>query len=140
MPKLVIKEDSAFSVGSPEISDAEIPGLHIMGDFYECRCGAEFLWQIKPVKKKCLSFIQEVGLTAVGEKFHKFKGGGITGVIVLAESHMSVHTWPERGYVSVDVYVCSYTEDNRPHARKLYDRLTKLFLPSTVKFKEVERL
>ena len=58
--------------------------------------------------------MKNVGLTEVGKFFHQFDGeGGVTGMIVLAESHMSLHTWPEKKYVTLDVYVCSFTQDNR---------------------------
>jgi hypothetical protein len=53
------------------------------------------------------------GLTPVGELFHRFEpGGGVTGVVLLAESHLAVHTWPELGAVTMDVYVCNFSGDN----------------------------
>lgn len=49
----------------------------------------------------------EAGATVLHSHFHKFgEDGGITGVVVLAESHASVHTWPEYGYAAVDVFMC----------------------------------
>ncbi len=140
MSNFDVKENSSIVQGNTMANAAKIPGLHMMGDFYGCRCAPELLWQIKPVKRNCLRFVEKVGLNAVGHKFHKFEGGGVTGMVVLAESHMSVHTWPEHGHVTVDVYVCSYTEDNRPNARKLYRLLTDLFLPAKENSREVERL
>ena len=67
-------------------------------------------------------------------------GGGVTGMVVLAESQMSVHTWPEKRYVTVDVYVCSYTQDNRPRARELYQALLDSFQPASENSHSVERL
>ena len=61
-------------------------------------------------------------------------------MIVLAESHMSIHTWPEKRYVTVDVYVCSYTQDNRPKARKLYESLLNTFKPAHENVHSVERV
>ena len=66
--------------------------------------------------------------------------GGVTGMVVLAESHMSIHTWPEKRYVTVDVYVCSYTQDNRPRARQLYQSLLDAFKPERENSHSVERL
>ena len=61
-------------------------------------------------------------------------------MIVLAESHMSLHTWPEKKYVTLDVYVCSYTQDNREKAKNLYKALEDLFQPSNKNYKEIDRL
>jgi S-adenosylmethionine decarboxylase len=47
-----------------------------------------------------------IGATVVGDTFHKFAPQGVSGSVVIAESHLSVHTWPETGYVSVDIYTC----------------------------------
>jgi S-adenosylmethionine decarboxylase len=62
-----------------------------------------------------LDFVQQVceqaaiatGATVIDRKFHHFgEGSGITGVVVLAESHLSIHTWPESGFAAIDVFVC----------------------------------
>jgi S-adenosylmethionine decarboxylase len=47
-----------------------------------------------------------IGATVVGALFHRFAPQGVTGVLLLSESHASVHSWPERGYAAVDVYTC----------------------------------
>ena len=140
MKKEKTEETYSGSDNQVLLGQKKIPGLHLIGDFYDCKCTTEILWNIDPVRQKCLAFVETVGLHAVGDKFHKFEGGGITGMVVLAESHMSVHTWPERGYVSVDVYVCSYTVDNRPQGRELYRLLVDLFKPGTENTKFVERM
>ena len=58
-------------------------------------------------------------------------------MIVLAESHMSLHTWPEKKYVTLDVYVCSYTQDNREKAKNLFKALEDLFQPTNKNYKEI---
>ncbi|HWQ40107.1 MAG TPA: adenosylmethionine decarboxylase [Burkholderiales bacterium] len=119
----------------------ETPGLHIMGDLYDCACGDRFLVDSPLLVDHCLKLVHDAGLSAVGHYFHQFGGGGgVTGMIVLAESHMSIHTWPEKRYVTVDVYVCSYTQDNRPKARKLYQSLLDTFKPAHENVHSVERL
>jgi S-adenosylmethionine decarboxylase len=55
------------------------------------------------------------------------------------ESHMSVHTWPEKGYVTVDVYVCNYSTDNRAKACKLFEGLLHTFRPADPRVVSVER-
>ena len=56
------------------------------------------------------------GLTVVGESFYQFEPQGVTGTVLLAESHIAIHTWPEAGFVTVDVYVCNLTTDNTAKA------------------------
>lgn len=119
----------------------ETPGLHVMGDLYDCECEDRYLLDCRLLTEHCLKLVEEAGLTVVGNYFHQFGGcGGVTGMIVLAESHMSIHTWPEKRYVTVDVYVCSYTQDNRPKARQLYESLLSTFKPAHENVHSVERL
>lgn len=47
------------------------------------------------------------GATIIGEQFHSFAGDGVSGVLLIAESHLSIHTWPELGEVAIDIYTCS---------------------------------
>jgi S-adenosylmethionine decarboxylase proenzyme len=49
------------------------------------------------------------GATIVSECFHRFSPHGISGVLVIAESHLAIHTWPEHGYAAVDLFTCSQT-------------------------------
>lgn len=112
----------------------ETPGLHVIGDLYDCVCDDRYLLDVDLLTAHCLKLVEEAGLTAVGHYFHQFDGGegetaggGVTGMVVLAESHLSVHTWPERRYVTVDVYVCNYTGDNRSKARRLFNNLLRTF-------------
>ncbi len=107
----------------------KLPGLHLMADLYECTCAADLLLDADMLREKCLEFVRSSGLTCVGDYFHSFPGGGVTGAIVLSESHMSVHTWPEHRYVTLDVYVCNYSENNRDKARRLFDWLVEAFAP-----------
>ena len=119
----------------------ETPGLHVMGDLYDVKCDSSFMLDAELLKAHCLRLVSEAGLSSVGEFFHQFGGeGGVTGTVVLAESHMCLHTWPEKNYVTVDVYVCSYTQDNRPRARQLYQALVDTFQPEFEKSHAVERL
>jgi S-adenosylmethionine decarboxylase len=118
-------------------------GLHLIGDLYECAAEARFMVDAATLRRRCLRLVREAGLTAVGSCFHQFgqpnAGGGVTGVVVLMESHMSVHTWPEKGYVTVDVYVCNYSTDNRAKARKLFQGLLDTFHPADPRVVSVAR-
>jgi S-adenosylmethionine decarboxylase len=58
--------------------------------------------------------VQAAGATLVHLHLHEFTvGGGVSGVAVLAESHISIHTWPERGYAAIDVFMCGSAEPRR---------------------------
>ena len=65
--------------------------------------------------------------------------GLLLGVVVLAESHLSIHTWPEDGYVTLDVYVCNYSTDNRQRAQALFDAVARAFSPAQPHLQRVER-
>ncbi len=63
----------------------------------------------------------------------------MTGTVLLAESHLAIHTWPELAAVTLDVYVCNYSMDNSHKALKLIEAMMDLFKPDTVIRKELER-
>ncbi|BBL34623.1 S-adenosylmethionine decarboxylase proenzyme [Nitrosomonas stercoris] len=115
-------------------------GLHLIGDLYACSCDERFMLDAKFLEAFCKQCVAESGLTTVGSLFHGFgEGGGVTGVVVLAESHLSVHTWPESGYVTLDVYVCNYSSDNRSKAQQLFDSILTAFNPKDPHLHRVER-
>ena len=60
--------------------------------------------------------IKKYGFNELGDYYHSFEPG-ITGAVVLAESHIAFHTWPEFGYVSLNVFTCNYTKDNDENAK-----------------------
>ncbi|MBI4297868.1 MAG: adenosylmethionine decarboxylase [Chloroflexi bacterium] len=49
---------------------------------------------------------QELGVTVLGESFHRFEPQGVSGILFVAESHLAIHTWPEHGYAAVDIFTC----------------------------------
>ena len=115
-------------------------GLHLIGDLYGCLCDSRLMLDAEFLETFCKDRVAEAGLTSVGSLFHSFgEGGGVTGVVVLAESHLSIHTWPEADYVTLDVYVCNYTENNRPKAQKLFDDLLAAFNPNDPHLHRVDR-
>ena len=81
------------------------------------------------LRQFCHDSINRAGLTILGDLFHEFDGGGVTGTVVLAESHLAIHTWPELQSVTLDVYVCNYTQDNSAKARQVVTDLMDLFRP-----------
>ncbi|MEN9762486.1 MAG: polyamine aminopropyltransferase [Pseudomonadota bacterium] len=111
-------------------------GLHLTADLYGCRCSAELLTDAAELASLCRDAVVQAGLTLVDEKYHTFpdhdgQPGGVTGAVLLAESHLAVHTWPERGGVTLDVYVCNFSTDNSRKAEQLLTDLLVAFAPSS---------
>jgi len=84
-------------------------GIHLTGDLFDCNCSAGLLTDLEALSRLCRDTTVDSGLTIVDEKYHVFpqwqgQPGGITGAVLLAESHLAIHTWPERRGVTLDVY------------------------------------
>jgi len=114
-------------------------GLHLIGDLGGCRCDPQLLLDGAGFRSKCLEFVSASGLTTMDATFHQFEGSGFTGTVVLAESHIAIHTWPEKQGLTLDVYVCNYSDDNSAKARKLFDSIVGYFQPAECARHEVER-
>lgn len=121
-------------------------GLHLTADLHRCPPGLAALTEPAALRQLCLDAVAAVGLTAVGELFHAFPGapaqpgpGGITGVVLLAESHLAIHTWPELGAVTLDVYVCNLGQDNSERARALLAHLEQAFGAAATERHTLER-
>lgn len=122
------------------ISTSGFDGLHLMANLHGCASDSDLLRTVAALRGLCLELVARAGLGAVGECFHQFgEGGGVTGVVVLAESHLSVHTWPEKRFVTLDVFVCNMNCDNRDKARLVFDGLVAAFQPAEQRSYAVER-
>ena len=67
-------------------------GLHLIGDLTGCRCDPQLLLDGESFRAKCIEMVAAAGLTTMDATFHTFDGGGFTGTVVLAESHLAIHT------------------------------------------------
>jgi len=110
-------------------------GLHLTADLYGCGCAAELLIDAEALANLCRRAVADAQLTIVDEKYFTFPAyegqpGGVTGAVLLAESHLALHTWPERSGVTLDVYVCNFSTDNSGKAEKLMDDLIVAFSPA----------
>ena len=72
-------------------------------------CNPKLLNDVKRVEEIMVSAAKLAKATIVGTHFHQFSPFGISGVVVIAESHVAVHTWPEHGYAAVDIFTCGET-------------------------------
>ena len=115
-------------------------GLHLTADLRGCHAANPALTDAAALRDACLAAVRGAGLHAVGELFHAFPApGGVTGMVLLAESHLAVHTWPERATVTLDVYVCNLGHDNRARAEALMAALEALFAPTAAERHRIER-
>ena len=79
-------------------------------------------------------------MQVVGEVFHQFEPAGVTGVVLLAESHLSVHTWPELRFAAVDVYVCDFNRENAGRGGVLAEAIQRAFHPQWANVRDHARL
>ena len=121
-------------------------GLHILAELHDCRCATELLHSPDRLQALCRQACAVGGLTIVGEAFHGFgppeRPAGATGALVLAESHLAIHTWPElgrSGVVTLDLYVCNFSRDNSFAAEQTFDHLVNAFHPDLVERRDVLR-
>ena len=85
-------------------------GSHLILDLWD----AEHLDDAEVIELAFRRAIKEAGATLLHMHFHEFSdNGGISGVAVLAESHISIHTWPERAYAAVDIFMCGAAEPHK---------------------------
>ena len=119
-------------------------GLHLIADLYRCAGTAAALTEREALETLCVNECRDAGLTPLGSYFYQFLDGkgdaaGVTGTVVLAESHLAIHTWPESGNVTLDVYVCNFSRDNGDCARRVYRSVLDALKPADLVEHEVVR-
>jgi S-adenosylmethionine decarboxylase len=87
---------------------AKTLGLHILADLYGVE--GHLIDRVEDIKELLESAVKTAGLTKISSHYFQFQPHGATGVILLAESHISIHTWPEHGLATVDVFTCGDPE------------------------------
>ena len=108
-------------------------GRHILAEYINCQCN--FLSQESRIRQVMLEAATRSRATIIGDLFHQFNPHGVTGVVVIAESHLAIHTWPEHQYASVDLFTCGTTVD--PWIAFQY--LKEMFQPDKWYTKEIVR-
>ncbi len=79
-------------------------GKHILAEFYGCDFA--LLNDLKVLRRASLEAVERSGATIMSHHFQTFEPQGVSGVIIIAESHLSFHTWPEHGYAAIDYFTC----------------------------------
>lgn len=113
------------------LAQSDSAGRHFIVDFW----GAHYLENVDVLEKALTDAASVAGAVLLHIHLHKFtQGGGVTGVALLAESHISVHTWPERDYAAFDVFMCG---DAKP--QDAVALLERVFKPTKTKVSEILR-
>jgi S-adenosylmethionine decarboxylase proenzyme len=73
-------------------------------------CAASALDDLKRIEQLMNQAVRAAGATVVASVFQPFEPHGVSGVVVIEESHISIHTWPEHGYAAVDFYTCGQAD------------------------------
>jgi len=119
-------------------------GLHLTADLHACACNDTWLTDAQALGDFCVQAVKDAGLQAVSSVFHAFPAtaqgpGGVTATVLLAESHLCVHTWPEQRAVTLDVYVCNFGADHSAKAHALLSALETLFVPARIQRHALQR-
>ena len=108
-------------------------GKHVIAEFYNC--DVDIIKDVKKVEEAMVGAANATNATIVDVVFHSFNPYGVSGVIVIAESHLAIHTWPEYGFASVDIYTCG--EEVQPW--KAYEFLEYAFKAQNISVIEMKR-
>lgn len=119
-------------------------GLHLTADLHDCQCDPAWLTDASRLVEHCEHAVLQAGLQAVARLSHTFPAvagqpAGVTATVLLAESHLCVHTWPEQAAVTLDVYVCNFGGDHSTQARALLAKLVDLFAPKVARRQSLQR-
>jgi S-adenosylmethionine decarboxylase len=96
-------------------------GKHLLLELKDCN--EEVLNDLDFLRSTLVTVANDCGATVLGESFHPFNPHGVSGVVIIAESHLSVHTWPEYGYAAVDIFTCGDTVQSEKAAEMLIEKL-----------------
>jgi len=108
-------------------------GRHILAEL--TGCDPERLEQVGHVREAMVDAALAAGALVVGESFHHFSPHGVSGVVVISESHLAIHTWPEYGFAAVDLFTCGDAVD----PWTALDRLKEAFGAQQTSAMEVRR-
>ena len=106
-------------------------GIHLLAEFW----GGKIIENSKEIEKILIGATKAAKNTPLEITIHKFSPQGITGVVLLAESHIALHSWPEFNYLAIDIFTCG--DKAKPY--KALNYLKKVFKPKKVVIKEIKR-
>lgn len=114
-----------------ENETSKFSGLHLLVEFWN----GEIIDDVERVKKILIEAVKRANNNPLESVFHKFQPQGVTGVVLLAESHISIHTWPEFNYVALDIYTCG----DKSSPLKSLEYLKSEFKPQKFEVMQIKR-
>ncbi len=96
-------------------------GKHLLLELKDC--DREVLNNLDSLRGILKTAANEAGATILGDSFHQFKPQGVSGVVIISESHLFIHTWPECGYAAVDIFTCGNSVQPGKAAQMLINKL-----------------
>ncbi len=124
------KEQELTEVLEINKNTATHAGIHLFVDLW----GASNLNSPEETEKVLIKAAKDAKATVLYSYMHRFQPHGVSGVVVLAESHISIHTWPERGYAAIDIFMCGQAD---PYAA--VNEIKKYFKPEKIVISENKR-
>lgn len=121
MNKIIYDNALANSIEITSDTSYDTLGYHIVAELGQCN--TELLTDLSFIQETMESAVVKAGATIINSHFHQFSPIGVSGVILLSESHASIHTWPDRGYASIDIYTCGDHVDPRIAANYIAESL-----------------
>lgn len=116
-------------------------GVHVLANFFACP--EPLLTRKETIAELLAEVVREAELRPLKQEFHQFEPAGVTGFVLLAESHLSIHTWPEHRSMAVDIFCCFLGPGGKQQALDKADRafqaLTERFAPEKVSKQVVMR-
>ncbi|MBR1617318.1 S-adenosylmethionine decarboxylase proenzyme [bacterium] len=120
-------------MASAQNSKQQYLGRHILAEFFEC--DSNVLNNPVLVEKYMIDAALECGATVVNKCFHLFSPHGVSGVVIISESHLAIHTWPEYGYAAVDLFTCGESCD----PKVAYEFLKEKFNSKNTSYSQLHR-
>lgn len=158
------KKNHNDTSGDPNTNIRGIDGKHILAEFWQCQCDHALISHAEPLTEKLCQAVASVGLTLVGQSVYEFQTpahpektdnslskntsnnalqkqtSGFTISLLLAESHLCLHTWGETATVTLDIYVCNVLHDNREKADVLFQICRDLLKPRDYNVNTINRI
>ncbi|HEX2897558.1 MAG TPA: adenosylmethionine decarboxylase [candidate division Zixibacteria bacterium] len=108
-------------------------GRHLIAEFADC--DGQKLADVDFIEDCLNEAVRKSGATIINSVFHRYNPQGVSGVVVIAESHLSIHTWPEYNYAAVDFFTCGESVD--PY--KAYRYMKRMLKSKTSQLSELDR-
>jgi S-adenosylmethionine decarboxylase len=114
-----------------QINKQKYAGIHLIAEFWN----GKIIEDTKEIKKILAEAVKKAKNAPLEIVIHKFSPQGLTGVVLLEESHIAIHTWPEINYVAIDIFTCG----EKAIPRRALEYLKKTFKPKKIEIKELKR-